>query len=262
MPELPEVECFTRRLQERLPGRCVRSLRVTAPAMLEGLTPGACARAVTGRCVKRVTRHGKHLLVVFEQDTTLALHFGLSGEPRVLADGETAPPHTRLALVLDRGCLVVTDPRKLGRIAVAESPAAYLDAHGLGPDALGLSAVRLGALLEASRSGLKSFLMNQSVLAGIGNVYSDEILFQARLHPRRPAAGLSAGAVRRLHRCLDRVLATAIAAGADPDRMPGRFLIHYRHPGARCPRCGGALQRLTVGSRHAWLCPRCQPQAG
>ncbi|HYW04842.1 MAG TPA: DNA-formamidopyrimidine glycosylase family protein [Gammaproteobacteria bacterium] len=258
MPELPDVECFRRSLTD-LPGRRVRAVRVEAPAMLEGLEPARLAHGLEGRRFHDVTRRGKHLLVQLEGGGALALHFGLSGRPALLEPGQPAPRYTRLAIALDRGALVVADPRKLGHVALTDDVDEWLHEHDLGPDALALSAEDFATRLSDSRAGLKSLLMDQRALAGIGNIYSDEILFQARMHPARRARDLSGTQARRLYDCMHAVLETAIDSGAEPDRMPPGYLIHYRRKGARCPRCDTPLERLSFSGRHAWICPRCQP---
>lgn len=261
MPELPDVECFRRSLRN-LRGRRVRAVRVEAPGMLEGLGPDQLARALAGKRFREIGRRGKHLLAGLEGGGALTLQFGMSGRPELLEPGQPEPPYTRLAIALDRGALAVADPRKLGHVGFAVDLDEWLRQRELGPDALALPADAFAALLRGSRAGLKSLLMDQRALAGIGNVYSDEILFQARMHPARRARDLTGAEARRLYHCIHAVLETAVDSAAEPERMPPGYLIHYRRKDAHCPRCDTALERLSFSGRHAWICPRCQPEPG
>jgi formamidopyrimidine-DNA glycosylase len=176
------------------------------------------------------TRDGPHL----------RLHFGMTGDLVLVADEEDDPPFTRVAFHLSgRRRLLVAD-------------------HGLGPDALDLDPRDLASLLRGSRAGLNGLLMDQSGVAGLGNIYSDEILFQARLDPRAPAARVGDAGVHRLHRQLHRVVDRAVQAGADPDDMPRGWLLHARDDGAPCPRGNGPIERFSLGGRHGFWCKACQ----
>ena len=185
----------------------------------------------------------------------------MTGRLAYSKDGATELKRPRLRVEFARGGVLEGEwQRRLGRIGLIDDPDDFIADKEFGPDALtlgvGLRAFR--HLLADRRGPVKSALMDQSLLAGIGNVYSDEMLFQVCLHPRRVASGLDRDNTARLHRAMGRVLRTAIRHHADPARMPKGWLLPHRKPGAACPRCGGTVSRQSVGGRSAYLCPKCQ----
>ncbi|MDW8129284.1 MAG: bifunctional DNA-formamidopyrimidine glycosylase/DNA-(apurinic or apyrimidinic site) lyase [Bryobacterales bacterium] len=261
MPELPEVETIARMLAPRLAGRRVRSVRLLAPEIVEGDVRRLGER-LRGRIVEGIRRRGKYLLVQLD-GAVLTLHLGMTG--RLRWDGR-AGPHTRAIIVFDRGRLLFDDPRKFGSIAAGEGPSRRV--LKLGPEALSISARELAARIRGRRAPIKTLLMDQRILAGVGNIYSDEALFRARIHPRTPAGRLSFERVKRLHRALRRVLREAIAAGGssvsdyvNADDEPGWFQFEhrvYRRTGQPCLRCGAPIRRIVMAQRSTHFCPRCQ----
>ncbi len=260
MPELPDVEVFRRRLAATALGQPVRRVEVPDETMLRDTSRQRLGRALKGNVLVGTRRHGKHLLAETSGGGWLVLHFGMTGRLLHLQDGEPSPDHTRAVLHLADGSRVVLDDqRRLGFVAVVDDDEAYVSAQDLGEDALRLSYPQLRDLLRGRRGALKPALMDQSVIAGIGNVYSDEILFHARLHPRTSAAGLDETSLRRLHRQTRRVLRTAADRGADPERVPRTWLLPHREDGAACPRGDGSVRRFKMSGRGAFYCPLCQP---
>lgn len=266
MPELPDVEVFRRALQKRGLGRVVAQVELhDATRLLEGLRPDDLRRALEGHSLSATARHGKHLFAHIDGNGWLMLHFGMTGFLSY-GDGSQVEDAAHVHLVLrfrDGGHVAFNNRRKLGRIGLTDSPEAFAAANDLGPDALTLDADAFGAALDDRGGTIKGLLMNQELMAGIGNIYSDEILFQAGVHPKTVPAQLDPAARRRLFNALGEVFRQAIDAGADPQRMPDTFLTPLRRQkGARCPYCGGAPARLTVAGRSAWFCPCRQPEAG
>jgi formamidopyrimidine-DNA glycosylase len=261
MPELPDVEIERRHAQDWLVGRAVREVHVPEPGLLDSTSPAALGRRLHGRRLMRSRRHGKYLFLDIEDGPWLLLHFGMTGHLERTARDTAAPEHTDLTLVLEDDTRVTyVAPRKLGRIALIDDPDAFVAAQGLGPDALGLDRERFEELARGRRGGVKCWLMDQGAMAGIGNVYSDEILFRARLHPNTPVGALDDNARGRLFNAFPEVLRLAIDARADPARMPADFLLPHREPGAACPRCDGRIERIKACGRTAYFCPRCQPR--
>lgn len=260
MPELPDVEAFRRHLSAGSLQRPIARVEVVDPYLLRDTS-----RQRLGRALKRTTlvgtrRHGKHLFAETSGGGWLVLHFGMTGFLRHCAEDAPRPEHTRFVLHFDDGSLLAfADQRKLGFVSYTTDADEFLRARDLGPDALRLSYAELRDLLRARRGALKSALMDQSLISGIGNIYSDEILFQARLAPKRGAADLDAGEYRRLHRQLRRVLQLAADRGADPDRLPDSWLLLHREDGAPCPRSNGHVRKFTMSGRGAFHCPACQP---
>lgn len=260
MPELPDVEMERRHAQRWLIGRAVRRVQVPEPGILRDTSPAALGRQLHGRRVIGSRRHGKYLFLQTDGAPWLLLHFGMTGHlARVDQDGRP-PDHTDVALALDDDTTIAyVAARKLGRVAIIDDPDAFIRAQGLGPDVLRLNREGFEALARGRRGGTKCWLMDQAAMAGLGNVYSDEILFRARLHPKTPVAALDADAHRRLFDAVADVLRISLEAHAQPARMPGDFLLPHREPGAPCPRCGGEIAQLKACGRNAYYCPDCQP---
>jgi formamidopyrimidine-DNA glycosylase len=257
MPELPDVEVYRRYLRRTSFGKRVRSARLAAPEMLEDTRPRALTSRMKGSRFKATRRRGKYLFTELDRGGWLLLHFGMTGELEHSRSG-VAGDHVRLDVEFEDGSqLVFRDVRKLGRIGLVDDVDEYIEAHHLGPDALDarfdLDAFKRA--LAGRKTAIKATLMNQDVLAGVGNVYGDEILFQAGVHPAARTDRLGDETLRSLHRALVRVLKTAIDARADPERFPKSFIIPQRRPGGACPRCGRELKRITVSGRTTWYCP-------
>jgi formamidopyrimidine-DNA glycosylase len=259
VPELPDVETFRRDLDAATLRRRIASASVRDPRLLGNVSADTLRRRLRGRRVAATRRHGKHLLVELDRGGCLVLHFGMTGGLRAIAGEDELGAHDRVVLWLaGDGGVAVSSVRLFGEVSLADSAEALIRDRRLGPDALTLDERGLADALRGNRAGIKSALMNQQRIAGIGNVYSDEILFQARLHPAIIAADLSAAERRRLHRAVGAVLRQAIEVRADPARMPPEWITPRRHAGAPCPVCGGEIERRSVGGRSAYFCRRCQ----
>jgi formamidopyrimidine-DNA glycosylase len=259
VPELPDVEIFRRTLAHSSLHREIERVRVRDRTMLRDVSERKLAAVLRGRSLERTHRHGKHLLVEISDHGLLALRFGMTG---FLATGVgNAPPERHLRLVLgfaDGHWLALVDQRRLGRIALTDTADDYLARERLGPDALSLSAPELRDILRASRGSVKSTLMDQERVAGLGNIYTDELLFHARVDPTSRAAHVDDAACRRLHRQLHRVVDLAIQRNADPDRFPRTWLLPHRQDGAACPRGNGTVRPFRSGGRTGYWCPSCQ----
>lgn len=260
MPELPEVELYRRRLAADGLHRRLRALHAPASSLLHESSPQALGHVLKGVCFESARRHGKYLFALLPDGRALVLHFGMSGALTVCEAGADPPGRVGLELVFeDGGRVLYTAVRKLGHITLAESPEAFVQARGLGPDALHIDLPQFMERARGRRGAVKSWLMSQSNLAGLGNLYSDEVLFQAGVRPTRAMDTLSRAALAGLHRALAAVLEPAIAAGAQPTALPAGFLLPRRQAGGRCPRCDGPLSSARVAGRKAWFCPHCQP---
>jgi formamidopyrimidine-DNA glycosylase len=260
MPELPDVETYRRYLNATGLHQRIASTDVESAAVLAGTTPRGLARALEGTSFESTRRHGKYLFASLARGGWLVLHFGMTGELKYFKHREDAPDYTQCLITYDNGFhLAYAAPRKLGRIGLTDSPQRLIQDKELGPDALDLNAEAFVELASKRRGSIKPWLMNQEIMAGIGNIYSDEILFQAGLHPRRSVGELDETTLRRLHRVLCSVLEAAIKARVDPIQMPAGFLLPHRRKGGRCPKCGTHLKTVKAAGRTAWYCPRCQP---
>lgn len=258
MPELPEVEAY-RRLAARIVGRRVADVEAPDPWFLKrGLTPEGVRDATLGRTVAAARRHGK-LLLLETDGPVLGLRFGMTG--RLLVDGVAGverllytsqreePAWDRFVLRFEDGAdLRMRDPRRLGGVELDP------DVSNLGPDASSVGPAALGRALRAAAAPLKARLLDQSRIAGIGNLIADEVLWRAGLAPARPAGSLSDPEIRRLARHLRATLADLEARGGSHlgDLGPAR------RPGGACPRDATPLASATVGGRTTWWCPRHQ----
>ena len=272
MPELPEVETYRRFIDELAVGQTIIAVQVNDAHVLA--TPEDELRAgLVGRTVTGTGRLGKNCFVELDNGRVLVLHFGMSGDVGAYRAEADAPRFTRVALHLaDSGLrLAFVDPRKFGRLRLADSAAAHQKAKKLGPDALAITAAELHQKLSRRNTLLKPLLLDQGITAGLGNWIVDEVLFQARIHPERLGASLSEREGRALHAAVQLVLRTAIAQEATYRRFPASFLIHAREWDASatptsadahtfCPRHPAVkIEKYYVGGRATYTCPRCQP---
>lgn len=260
MPELPDVEKFRRLVAERAAGARVRGARVPDPELLAGTTPQGLGRSLADRRLAEPYRHGKWLFLPFG-GPTLVVHFRMSGE-LVWTEPEAVDDHDAVVLALDSGELRYRSRRRLGRVCYVPEDGDTRTVTGeLGPDALEVDAGDLARILAGHRSTLKSALMNQELIAGLGNELVDDILWRARLHPRTAARDLDDGTVEGLHHELSEVLRRAVATGHVPSG-PGWLNGQRRLERPVCPSCGAALRREPVAGRTTLWCPVEQPAAG
>jgi formamidopyrimidine-DNA glycosylase len=273
MPELPEVENVARMLRPEVVGRRVVEAQVLWPRSVARPTPEAFCRDLVGREITSLGRRGKVLTLGLSDGWWLLVHLRMSGRLLLGRPEEPAPVHLRAVLRLDDGRdLRFVDPRKFGRLWLVQDPAEVLGS--LGPEPLDptFTVEAFQARLAGRRVRIKPLLLDQRFLAGVGNIYADEALFLAGIHPCRPAGSLTEGEVERLHGALQEVLAAAIANGGTtlsayrrPDGSPGEhqaLLRVFRRAGEPCPRCGTPVVRAVVGGRGTYFCPRCQPGQG
>jgi formamidopyrimidine-DNA glycosylase len=273
MPELPEVETIRRRLCDagaRCPALVERKIlgaRIGwARTIAEPASP-AFLRGVRGQTIRAIERRGKHLLLRLARGT-LMIHLGMSGSLH-LRRGRADARHVRLSLRLDGGWrLDFDDPRKFGRVRLVSDPAGVL--HDLGPEPLAhdFTAVSLAARLREHRRALKPLLLDQSFVAGLGNIYADEALHRAGLHPLTRSDRVAPAEARALWRAIRAVLREAIRRnGTTFDQVYGgggfqdRLRV-YQRAGEPCRNCGTPIARIVVTQRSTHFCPRCQPRGG
>lgn len=273
MPELPEVETVVRDLVAAgIAGRQIRRVEVLHPSVIAALPPREFIRRLTGRKITGITRRAKFIVFQLEGDGVLTLHLRMTGQLHLLRAVRT-DKHDHLRLALDDGrFLIYHDPRRFGRWKLARS--AEENFRALGPEPLDkkLSAAEFAQRLKQHHRQLKPLLLDQTFLAGLGNIYVDESLFAARLHPRRRAQTVKPEQARVLLAEIRKILAAAIRARgttlglgegnfASPHHMHGTFKLKlkaYGRTGEACVRCGTAIKRIVVGQRSTHFCPVCQ----
>lgn len=257
MPELSDVEGFRRHFARYAKGHRIKGVDVPDPTLLRNARPRALRSAIVGKRFGEPDRHGKWLIAPAGRARVL-LHFGMTGLLVWSGDARERHRYDRIVFELTGGQLRYRNMRRLGGVWLARSEKECQEVVGsLGPDALGLDADALAECIRGRRGGIKSALLDQRVIAGLGNLLSDEILWRARINPRKPASRIRSPALTRLHSEMEAVLQEANRHG----RVPGKpgWLTGVRGEGdARCPRCRARLRRGTVAGRTSVWCPRCQ----
>ena len=262
MPELPEVETVTRSIAP-LVGRRIVSAEFRCQRVLRGGDPDDMAAHVEGKKIAGVKRYGKFILVSLQGGGYLVIHLGMTG--RLLLGGPTGK-HTHAVLTLDRGVLLYDDSRQFGCLQYSqEFPVRVAK---LGPEPLEVPFSEFAAALRRRKTRIKALLLNQAFLRGIGNIYADEALFRAGIHPLAMAARIRNERARRLYEAITAVLTEAIAAGGssisdyvDAQGRKGFFQFShrvYQRTGEPCLQCGTPIRRLLVAQRSSHFCPRCQ----
>jgi formamidopyrimidine-DNA glycosylase len=260
MPELPEVEARRQVAEKHLLGKTLKSATAAPDSIVfEGVTPGRVERYLRGRTIRGVGRKGKHLWLELDRRPWLTLHFGMGGSFTAYRDVRERPRFWKLELrALDGTRLAMTNPRRLGRIRLLQDPLAEPPLSLLGPDPLVAmpSAPELALALAARKAPIKAVLLDQGFLAGIGNWIADEVLYQARIAPGRPARSLTPAETARLRARILSVIRRAVEVGADDAFFPRGWLFHVRwgkDPEARTQE-GLALRFTEVGGRTtAWV---------
>jgi formamidopyrimidine-DNA glycosylase len=280
MPELPEVETVVRGLRASLPGRRIVSVRLGKTDFIDD--PAALDEQLPGRRILAVGRIGKFICIELTApdadaaekqlpaDLHLLVHLGMTGRLAVRSPNEPVAPHTHVFFELDDGNeLRYTDIRRFGRMLLVPGDELGEFQSRLGQDALLVSARELARELHGRRARIKAVLLDQKSLRGMGNIYTDESLWRARIHPARLAASLSAQEVARLHQAMVHVLRSAIKLGGssisdflDAEGKSGSYQMRHRvygREGEKCFRCGARIRRIIVAGRSSHFCPRCQP---
>jgi formamidopyrimidine-DNA glycosylase len=276
MPELPEVETIRAQLAPRIVGRRIVGIDIVDPLLTAPEDPDAVAGIVRGARVTGLERRGKYLDIRLDSGDSVALHLRMTGRlhwrPGAPPDGEER--FLRATILLDDGASITFgDARRFGRMwripAGTDRDAYWATRVGIEPLDARFTARRLDEALAGRTVALKAALLNQRLVAGLGNMYADEALFAAGVHPTRPAGGLAPGETAALHRAIRDRLRVAIEAGGasidtyrdglgQPGRMQRLLRVHL-HEGEPCPRCGTTIVKTVVAQRGTYWCPRCQP---
>jgi len=283
MPELPEVETVARGLQRQIAGRRILSVMLGKTDFIDN--PEEIARELPGRAIREVARYGKFLLLRLarkqdvvegaERDAALLVHLGMTGMLSPQPASEPHAKHTHVVALLDDGReLRYTDPRRFGRMAFLAGERLKEELRRFGADPLEAGLEEFTARICGKRARIKALLLDQQVLRGVGNIYADESLWKAKIHPMRMGAKLRQEQVKKLYRALQEILRRAIvmrgssiADFLDVEGQPGEYQRHHRaygREGKPCFRCKTRIKRVIVAGRSSYFCPQCQrvPRGG
>jgi len=259
MPELPEVERAARRLTRAALGKSIASVRAIHPALKRKLSPSQ-SRAATGKRIERIERRGKHQLIHLDSGDTLVVHFRMNGDWEIGTTADALDRFTRAVIELSDGTRIsLVDQRALSSITLDKKGMSSLPELGLEASDPSLDADYLRVALARRKIAIKPALMDQSVVAGLGNIYAAEALWEAEMDPRKPAARVSRAKLEKLVAAIRLVL-------SPKKRLPGRYtdkrgasrFAAYDRAGQICRRCGGTIKRIVQGGRSTYFCPKCQ----
>ena len=277
MPELPEVETVVRGLHASLLGRTILNVRLGKTDFIDD--PVALAEQLPGARISDITRLGKFISIdLVSSDRSvghserfyLIIHLGMTGQLTTSQPGNPILPHTHVFLALDDGREIrYTDIRRFGRILLVPESGVEIFQGKLGAEPLEITLEEFRARFRSRRTRVKALLLDQKILRGVGNIYADESLFRARIHPARIASNLTQTQLAALHRSIREILTTAIRLRGssisdyvDSDGNRGEFQLRhrvYQREGKQCVRCKGKIRRAIVAGRSSHFCPNCQP---
>ncbi len=261
MPELPDVEVFKQYFDVTALHKEIRKVEVYPAQVLKGITEKELKLNHQGRRFTGSRRHGKYLFVHVDDDSCLVFHFGMTGYLKYFKNCNKQPHFDRAQFSFTNGYhLAYVSKRMLGRIEPTRSVDRFIRKKGLGPDALDedfdFSAFK--DIFAGSQAMVKTALMDQEKMAGVGNVYADEILFHAGIRPKRQMKDLDDARFETLFDKMKTVLRTAIDRRADVNQFPDDYLLPHRDTDDACPKCGGAIKQIKISDRSAYYCPDCQ----
>lgn len=256
MPELPDVEIFRQYAEKNALDQEIEKVTVDEPKIAD-VNESQINKQLQSQKLTKAERLGKYLLMPTTAESILIMHFGMTGWLEY-GSGQKHQ-HTRASFTFSNGyALHFINPRKLGRIYLTNDLSSFKKKKKVGADALAVNLEEFQDLTGKKKGTLKSLLMNQSVIAGIGNIYSDEILFQAGMHPKTQTSDLEDYQKISLFQFMKEVLHKTIEHNADPDNFPAYFIIPRRKEGEQCPSCGGKIKKDQVSGRNFYYCPNCQ----
>jgi len=254
VPELPEVEMARRLLEAGALHHKITSVDVRDSRILNSVSAQGLKSALAGRQLCSVLRHGKRLFLQIDSGQWLTLHLGLTGWPVFLEKICAEPRHTRLRIDFEGGpALAFDDLRIFGEVGLTESPQEFLARRGIGPDALQMERETFLTVMSGRKGKIKPALLDQRLIAGLGNLYADEALFQTGICPQ--ARSLNRERLDGLFSAIQKVLRTSLASNADFEKLPDTYLLPHRHPGGACPRDGAALEKIKIAGRTSYYCP-------
>lgn len=259
MPELPDVEVFKNYLDSTSLHRTIKEIKVKNTKILEKTSSKELKSKIEQNSFNHSKRHGKYLFVNIKESLWLMIHFGMTGFFKYFKNMDEEPDHSRILFSFDNGYHLSYDcQRLLGKVRLIKSFDDFIKEKNLGPDALGIDLTSFKDIFQNKRGGIKSALMNQKNIAGIGNIYSDEILFQTGIHPKSKVNNLDDKFFEKIYKNMKQVLNKAIDAKVNPNNFPKNFVIPHRNKDGKCPIDGKDLKKVRVNGRGTYFCPKHQ----
>ncbi len=261
MPELPDVETFKKYLDSTSLHKNIHSAEVKNTKILGKTSSASFKKTLKGTKLKSTRRHGKHLFVELSNRRWIAVHFGMTGSLKYFKNNDEAPGHIRVLINFHNGFhLAYNCTRMLGKVDIIDNVETYIEKKKLGIDPFeGKFSVKDFYKLFKNRTGsIKSALMNQNILAGIGNIYSDEILFQADIHPFTNVKRLKENDLKNIYQKMNLVLKKAVSVNAELKKLPKTYLVENRKKDEDCPKCSGKIVKKTIGGRSSYFCTKHQ----
>jgi formamidopyrimidine-DNA glycosylase len=258
MPELPEVESYKKHLDKTSLNKHIKAVKIKDDYVLK-MPKEEFVKGVKGKKFEGSKRHGKWLFVKLNSENLL-FHFGMSGDLMYHSSPDEEPEYSKIIFEFENGgYLSYISVRKLGEVKLIKDIDDFLEEQDLGPDALEVDQEEFLEIIDnKSRSFIKSALMDQNALAGIGNEYSDEILFQAKVYPKIRVSSLSEKNLVQIFDAMNKVLKKGIETRAKNLSLPDSFIMSHRNKEGTCPVCASKIERLEISGRHGYYCPKCQ----
>lgn len=259
MPELPDVETFKQYFQKTSLNQPIKKADVENKKILADTSGSNLKKELEEKKFDEAKRYGKYFFASIKNSSWLLFHFGMTGELKYFKNLEDKPSHSRLLITFENGYHLSFDcQRMLGKIDLIQNIKEFTKKKELGPDALKINLDEFKKRMQNKRGGIKSALMDQKTIAGIGNTYSDEILFQVGIHPKEKVKNLDEKNLEKMFNKMKKILETTIDKKADPEKFPSSYLIPERKKNGKCPIHNIDLQRIKVIGRTAYYCPKHQ----
>ncbi len=259
MPELPDVETFRTYLNATALHQKIKTVEVLDSQMLQGVSVSTLKGHLRGRQFRRSYRHGKNLFAETTGDEFVRLHFGMTGYLKYYKNADQSLHHLRVRFDFSNGYhLAYICQRRLGNVSLENDIEQFVQQNDLGPDVLDISIDDFIAAAHSTKKAIKSLLTDQKKMAGVGNVYADEVLFKSRVHPQTTTRQLDRTQLKKIYQMMHTVLDYAIDHQADPKQFARSYLLPHRVKGAKCPNCGGSIKQVRISGRTSYFCPVCQ----
>ncbi len=261
MPELPEVIHFKHYLESTALNQKIEDVEVLNTTVLNNCTENQLKEHIVGSEFKACSNYGKYLFLHTTGSFDIAIHFGMTGSPAYFKNKNHKPDHPRVIFYFENDYKLAFDcARMLGKLELTEDKEAFINEKELGPDISSddFNYDTFQNLIQNRRGMIKTSLMDQHLIAGIGNEQSDEILFQSRIHPKKKVKDLSENDLQKIYEKMKKVVNKRVECLDHDKKMPDNFLLDHRKEGDECPVCGGSIEKITVGGRSGYFCPNCQ----